>query len=83
MTSRVTVIPVEGASGRCDSRWGENNCPNPAEFLIVPAAAVAFAVMCGPHKEGFCASYRGLYRVEPYSPERAEALLAQVLEARQ
>lgn len=54
--------------------WGPKECPNPAEWLVVNNANLGFAVMCGPHCDGFqieCPIELGGYHLEPYTAKRA------------
>lgn len=50
---------VRPTTGTCESSWGSNSCPNAAEFILKVTTNNGFAIMCGPHKDGYI---RGLHR---------------------
>jgi len=54
------LVPLEtDDAGLCDSQWGSNKCPNRAEFILFNLDNAGFAIMCGPHKEGYLAERGG------------------------
>lgn len=72
MTPNIVVVDGDKPNGICESLWGRNKCPNQAEFIIKNTTNIGFAVMCGPHKDGFTASYPyDDIEVMPYSDETA------------
>lgn len=68
----VEVIPEDTPdNGLCQSLWGRNECPNAAEFILRNKSNAGYAVMCGPHMQGFFAQYKGHdVTVENYVPEK-------------
>ena len=69
---KIEVMPLDTPhTGLCESLWrADLPCPNAAEFIIRNKSNDGYAVMCGPHKEGFFSQYRGDdVFVEPYQKE--------------
>jgi len=62
--------------GTCDSQWGANKCPNRAEFILRNSDNLGFALMCGPHKEGYLEQFGGVgFDVLPFDPEVVRGLI--------
>lgn len=65
----IEVLPPDTPhNGLCQSLWRPDvPCPNAIEFILMSTTNNGYALMCGPHKEGFLAAYPNLaLRVEPW-----------------
>ena len=75
---RIEAMP-EGTphNGLCESLWKPGlTCPNQAEFIIRNRKNKGYAVMCGPHAQGFLETYRGGdLDIIAYSEEALRGLL--------
>lgn len=80
VTTALNAVPIASS---CDSLWGRNQCPNPAEWIVrvTDCPETLFVIMCGPHKEGYQDDYPdAAVEYIPYSLEVASDLQAKVLE---
>jgi len=76
------VLVEETLDGLCDCLWGQNECPNQAEWILINLDNEGFAIMCAAHYENFQSDYPySRIEVFPYSYPLARSLQKRAMDA--